>query len=724
MITMAFFSFIFAKFKERTTEDYFASSATIRIDKVISRDELLMSSYGYTSTDEIETEVKTITSFPVMAEAARRINAVNPADDNETIRKDPDILSVVNTLTDMVEAERFEYTNIITIHASGFNPVEARDLAQLVAETYKDIRRDEVNKRIDNTIEYLKNQLEENEIDMDNAKTRLQQYSADHDALLPYYANNTISEDLQDVNRRMNDFVAREHSIGTMIDHVGKAGSIDDSVISSAFAEEEGIVFRDNYSELLRNYSKRDELIQYFTEEHPEVKAVTSRIEHTKKLLLDQLIGTLNLIQIQKEGLKLVTDNLRKQLLDVNSKKDDLQRLELDIDVLEEQYIEYKSRLQAVQIKKSENIDEVTIIKPAVVDPLPVNIGASAFSVTFIGLLLGLILGLVFGFVYEALDTSIGTIEDVETYLGIPVIGLIPQIELHELKDRYSIEKKYKGFESDHEMSEEHARLVIKHAPKSTLAESYRALRTNIQFISFEREAKVLMFTSSSPREGKTTTLVNLALTMAQSGNRVLLIDGDMRKPKLNRIFGLDRERGLSEIILGSHRWRDCTRTVTDIITGELGMSDIVLTPGIDNLHIITCGEIPPNPSELLSSKSMDDFLREAREEYDIILIDCTPVLPATDPAVLGRKVDGVVLVYAVGKISRGSLKRAKVQMDNVKAHVVGVVLNGMRSDQGIDYPDYKYNEYYYHLDEEEEEPQGGMGKIKKRLGNLLSRQS
>ena len=120
----------------------------------------------------------------------------------------------------------------------------------------------------------------------------------------------------------------------------------------------------------------------------------------------------------------------------------------------------------------------------------------------------------------------------------------------------------------------------------------------------------------------------------------------------------------------------------------------------------------------------MDDFIREAREEYDMMLFDCTPVLPATDPAVMGRKVDGVVLVYAVGKISRGSLKRAKVQMDNVNARVVGVVLNGMRSDQGIDYPDYKYNEYYYHLDEEEEEPQGGMGKIKKALGNLLHRQS
>jgi len=208
---------------------------------------------------------------------------------------------------------------------------------------------------------------------------------------------------------------------------------------------------------------------------------------------------------------------------------------------------------------------------------------------------------------------------------------------------------------------------------------------------------------------------------MAQSGNRVLLIDADMRKPRLNQIFGLDRERGLSEIILGNHRWRDSVKTVTDIITGEYGMTDIVLTPGIDNLHIITCGAIPPNPSELLNSNMMDEFIGEARKEYDMILFDCTPILPATDPAVLGRKVDGSVLVYAVGKVSRGSLKRAKAQMDTVKARIVGVILNGMRGDNSGDYPEYKYNEAYYGI-EEESASTSKADKVKKALSGFISR--
>jgi capsular exopolysaccharide synthesis family protein len=185
-------------------------------------------------------------------------------------------------------------------------------------------------------------------------------------------------------------------------------------------------------------------------------------------------------------------------------------------------------------------------------------------------------------------------------------------------------------------------------------------------------------------------------------------------------MFGLERERGLSEIILGNNPWRSYVKTVTDIITGELGMTDIILTPGIDNLHIITCGAIPPNPSELLNSESMDHFVREARAEYDMVLFDCSPVLPATDTAVLGRKTDGVVFVYAFGKVSRGSLKRAKSQLDTVKVRVIGVVLNGIRGESTIDFQNYKYSKYYYTSEAEESEGKNPVVKIRKYLGGLI----
>ena len=729
MITMAVLSFVFAKFKQNTTINYYASSATVRIDKAADMQDKRLQAYRMTGTDEIETEVKSINSFPVMSEAARRFGAIAVTDSDEVIKHDPDLMSVVNNLTSLVSVERSEFTNIITISAMGYAPAEARDLAQITAEAYRDSRRTKMSKSLDNTIAYLKGELGKNEKDLAEKKEALKKYTTENDSLMPYYTSNTLQQDMLGLYRQQNDLDARETTIKSMIDGIKKRGTIDESSVSGAFADQEGSTFRNNYTSLLGLLQQRGERLQYFTEQHPEVKAIDSKVESTRKSLIDQLQGSLNTIQNRRKGFADVSLNLRKQVSDVNTKREELRVMEKEISLMQDKQVNLMSQLQLNQIKKSEEVDEVTIITPATIDPRPVNKAASPMSVTLIGIFLGLVIGLVFGFVFEALDTSIGTIEDVEAYLNIPVIGLIPQIELSQLKYKYGTSKYgakgYDGSEqkegAETEMSNIHARLVIKYAPKSPIAESYRALRTNIQFISFESEAKVLMFSSSSPGEGKTTTIVNLALTMAQSGNRVLLIDADMRKPRLNQIFGLERERGLSEIILGNHPWRESVKTVTDIITGEYGMTDIVLTPGIDNLHIITCGAIPPNPSELLNSDMMDEFIREARKEYDMILFDCTPILPATDPAVLGRKVDGSVLVYAVGKVSRGSLKRAKAQMDNVKARIVGVILNGMRGDNSGDYPEYKYNESYYGI-EEETAPETKVGKVKKALGGIIGR--
>ena len=735
MVTMAVFSFVFAKLKARSAVDFYASSAQIKIDKAVSGEDMYMRSFGMGGgSDDVDTDVITITSFKVMAEVARRFDEDVPESaSDDDIQKDPDLTSRVNYLTSLITAERSEFTNVVVISTMSYDPEDARDLAQYTALTYQDYRKNENNKQVDKTIEFLEDEIKKNNEKIAASKISLNAFITENDSLMPYFAGEIILGELAANYRQQNAIEARELPLKSMIKLIKEKGTIDDSSISSVFADQEGSVFRNNYSKLLLNMEQRKKLLELFTPEHPEVKTLDNRIESTRQTLLDQLIGSRNHLENQKQALADVAKNLRNTNLKVNTKSDELELLQAEATGLTLKAEELYQQYSAVQLKKSENVEEVSIITPAIVNETPVNKAASTTTVTFVGIFLGLVIGLVFGFVFEALDTSIGTIEDVEEYLGLPVIGLIPQMELSQLKDRYSSyksdtkSKKAKDQEDDtidDEISSVHARLVIKYAPKSPLAESYRALRTNIQFISFEKEAKVLMFSSSSPGEGKTTTIVNLALTMAQSGNRVLLIDSDMRKPRLNQIFGLEKERGLSEVILGNFPWRECVKTVTDIITGELGMTDIVLTPGIDNLHIMTCGTIPPNPSELLNSEAMDEFLSEARNEYDMILFDCTPILPTTDPAVLGRKVDGSVLVYAVGRVSRGSLKRAKAQLDNVKARLVGVILNGMRADSSADYPEYKYSEAYYGVEEGDQLPETKAEKIKNALGGFLGKLS
>lgn len=219
---------------------------------------------------------------------------------------------------------------------------------------------------------------------------------------------------------------------------------------------------------------------------------------------------------------------------------------------------------------------------------------------------------------------------------------------------------------------------VITHSnPKSPISEAYRVLRTNIQFSSVDKPLKVMVITSSGPGEGKTTTIINLAITFAQSGSKVLLMDADMRKPKVHKVFGFSNQTGLVNILA---QREDYKKVINNI--------------DIENIDIITSGPIPPNPSELLASNSMKRFLERVREDYDVVLIDAPPVGSVTDAAILSTIVDGTVLVAASGQVHIEALKRSRELLGQVNANIIGVVLNKLdKSAQGNNY----YYYYYYY---------------------------
>src|SRR4029077_16211511 len=172
-----------------------------------------------------------------------------------------------------------------------------------------------------------------------------------------------------------------------------------------------------------------------------------------------------------------------------------------------------------------------------------------------------------------------------------------------------------------------------------------------------------------------------------------LLIGANMRRPSIHRFFGIEREPGLSNILVGSAQWRDCIRTVADILMGGFEMEDIMPAPGLDNLHIIEAGPVPANPSELLSTPAMSGFLHSVRDVYDVVLVDTPPILPVTDSAIVASQADGGVLVYQAGKVGRLVLKRAKVHVENVGGKVWGVVLNDVKTEIA----GYAYTQYYTH---------------------------
>jgi non-specific protein-tyrosine kinase len=211
--------------------------------------------------------------------------------------------------------------------------------------------------------------------------------------------------------------------------------------------------------------------------------------------------------------------------------------------------------------------------------------------------------------------------------------------------------------------------LITLRDPGSAAAEAYRTLRTNILFSSLDRPLHTILATSSAPNEGKSTTLANLAVTMAEAEQRVLLVDCDLRRPSLHAIFGLPNEHGLTSALLEQ---------------AETALP--VQSTSVPGLRLLPSGPLPPRPADLLGSRRMGALIERLRREADIVLFDTPPVVAVTDAAVLAPRVDGVLLVLHAGQTRRDRAREARQILDKVKANVVGVVLNGAKLERGYTY--------------------------------------
>lgn len=216
-------------------------------------------------------------------------------------------------------------------------------------------------------------------------------------------------------------------------------------------------------------------------------------------------------------------------------------------------------------------------------------------------------------------------------------------------------------------------KLITRSNPKSFVSEQYRTVRTNINFSMPDKELQTILFTSASPGEGKSTTASNLAYTFASEGKRVIIIDADMRKPTVHYTFHLTNTLGLS-----------------NLLTRKALLQDVVKDSGTENLHVITCGPIPPNPAELLGSKTMDQLLTDLKKVYDMIIFDAPPVLSVTDGQILANKCEGTVLVVSSGSTQKESALKAKELLNSSKAHIIGTVLNNFKLEK-----EHGYYQYY-----------------------------
>lgn len=234
-------------------------------------------------------------------------------------------------------------------------------------------------------------------------------------------------------------------------------------------------------------------------------------------------------------------------------------------------------------------------------------------------------------------------------------------------------------------------KLISLREPKSPVSESYREIRTNIEFSNLDKEIKVITITSSKQNEGKSTVLGNLAVSFANLEKKVLILDGDLRNPSVHRMFGLSNSHG-----------------VTDVLVDNKGFVECVHTTEIRNLNVLTSGKIPPNPSEMLSSRKMKTFIESLKEHYDYIFIDAPPIGIITDAGIISTYSDGCILVAAAGESDIDMIKIAKERLEKVNANILGVVLNKYK-------PEGAASEYYNYYYQQEEVPKGRRAKKKKK---------
>ena len=345
----------------------------------------------------------------------------------------------------------------------------------------------------------------------------------------------------------------------------------------------------------------------------------------------------------------------------------DLDRLKTTLNLYQQIYISSINSLETLRLSKAQSTPTVmqveTANKPTTpISPKPVQSALLAAAI-------GLFVTAGFAFLVEFLDDTLKTPDDIKDLLDTPVIGFIGELK------------------NNPKQGEDSLGVFVAKNPRSPVAEAFRSLRTNLEYSSVDDPARIILVTSSGELEGKSTVAANLAIVEAQSGKNVIIIDADMRRPKVHVQFNKSNRRGLS-----------------DVVTGKLRIEDVVKTyDQVENLSIITCGTIPPNPSELLGSERMSQTLKDLEERFDLVIID-TPPMIVSDAQILSGKVDGVIFVVIPGQTRTIAALRPIEELQRIGSHVLGIVANKIPKSRDYYYGGYNYyspysNHYTYHTE-------------------------
>ena len=581
---------------------------------------------------------------------------------------------VVNILKGIVETTPRRGTDFIEINVRHASASDAKDIAESVAEAYILRRKKTEEDRAKKALKALDNEKRElSDLVQDYRKdltVLIQQYG------IPYFDGGSAGNRLglseqamfQSARAKLANFETQADQIKIQIDKLVQLTS--EELISYAA----GLDLPQNQVTSYANQNRQavdrmlDLSAQGLGRRHPDMVTMNQRAKGALEKAHEEVVSL-------KEVLKTKLDLVEKQVLKmremVDDRKEDAITLSLkqtNYTQAKEQYEQARGMLREMKFKHS----EATILLKMPRDPItlhetPKKASKPVFPNFTMNLLLGAGVGLIFGIaialLLEHLDTSVKSLEDVERYLQVPVLAVIP-------KD-VGVLHKQSGMSPD--------------------AEAYRILRTNIEFNRKNPDNNSITVVSGAAGEGKSTTLVNLAYVCAQGGYTTLMIDADLRRPRLHTFFDINNSVGL-----------------TNYLTTDLALEDVILQTPVDNLYFMPSGILPADAAGILNSRRMSELLQDVKQRFDLVLVDSPPILGVSDAAVLASEVDLTMVVVQHRKLPRNMLMRVKQAVENVGGQVIGVVLNNVdvRSDSQYQYYTSYYTYYAPSNMEENQKPQ------------------
>jgi capsular exopolysaccharide synthesis family protein len=422
-------------------------------------------------------------------------------------------------------------------------------------------------------------------------------------------------------------------------------------------------------------------------ENHPTVKRIDEVTAGLREALFNEVKNIqgaverdLAIVKREEAGEAALFEETRKRAVDLNMKEIEYHRLDRGRQETEKLYELLLERMKEADLSRMMRVNNMSVVDPAkeprapIRPRVPLNIG--------IGLFFGAIIGMVIAWIREQLDTSLKTPEDVESKLGVTFLGLLPEAVEENEQPLYGRRKRRRGRRRPQQPEQPlvHPELVIQSRPMSGMAEAARSIRTNLMFMNPDRPYRKLLVTSAAPAEGKTTVACTIAIAFAQGGERVCIVDCDLRRPRLHRIFDRTGEAGL-----------------TNVVIGEATLDDVAKPTGIENLWSVPAGPTPPNPADMLHSSRFKKLVDDLRDRFDRVVIDSPPVVAVTDSAIVSTICDGVVFVARAFKTSKNLSLQGLRSLRDVDAPIVGAVLNAVDFNRH----EYMYHQQYYYYKRE-----------------------